>query len=509
MLSASVWNLISKTPKKAAQYLCMDHLHPLHSTMYRHWLSIQKPAEYIRSGRLKEPGAEQRGRASFTSPISSYNDLIIHRLIHAAVFKKIACPYDKGDIDRLCIDINSMRAKARDYQKGCRLLALAIDIKHNPMMVSCFVDQITDRGLTLSSPKLRNVSSENKELAFNLLDVADKPELFEDKDTHCKAVTIVWKKRLYDFYVRPKKPQDRGYDLNLNPHKDAVFIPVYEYAKMLQYIVEAHVEDLSRAVTRARVSCHKAGLDDVSTECFNTLQIKPRTEFSMRFSRGQQIKVQMTATQSKGMLTPKLMLYDMTNNVKICLQHTEDPILYFYRYATRTTLDQYDTVEDYLDRWIPIMLMESATGAVRNEESYCISNVPVQFTCSKKGKFVLGLAECEARNIEFSGTVSDDDKEDDNTSAMCSYDWLCLKTTMQNANRLPEDTLQSIQQLDTVWVGHADITKVRKVKDAQPNGKVIVSFKLHKGAPEVPHYFKLNDNRKFSVEILRKTEVDR
>lgn len=513
MLSSSVWKLMLKTPKKASQYLRRDHLHPQHSIMYKHWHSIQKPAEYIRSGRLKKDEDIQRGWVSFTSPISSYNDLIIHRLIHAAVFQHIACPYEEREIDRLCIDLNSMRTKARDYQQGCSLLALAMKMKHNPMMVSCIVDKISDHGLTLISSKLRNVSSENKELPFNLLDVAEKPELFEDKDTQWNGVKIVWKKRLYDFNATPKYPQDRGYELNLNPHKDAVFMLVREYAKMLKYTVEENVEDLSRAVKQARVaSNHDRGLDDVSTECFDVLKIKPRTTFSMKYSRGQNILVQMTATQSKGMMTPKLMLYNMTdNNVKCCLQHTEDPILYCYRYATRTTLDQYDTVEEYLDRWIPIMLMESATGAVRNEESYCINNVPIQFTGSKKGKFVLGRGECEARNIEFSGTVSVDDKGSGNTSAMCSsYDWLCLKTTLPNSNKVPGDTVQSMQHLDTVWVGHADITKVRKCKDAQVNGNITVSFKLHKGAPQVPHYFKLNDTRKvFSLEVLRKNEVDR
>jgi hypothetical protein len=229
----------------------------------------------------------------------------------------------------------------------------------------------------------------------------------------------------------------------------------------------------------------------------------------MTFSRGQQLKIQMSGSPLKGMIAPKPMLYDMTNNVKLCLQHTEDPVLHLYRYATRGTCDQYKSVKVYLERWLPLMLMESATGVVKNEESCNINNVQIKFSGDRKGKFALGLAECEVRNIELSGTVSDDDDDEEiENNGAKSYDWLCLKTTLPARNTVFSKNSHDFKPLESVWVGHAEVTRVRRKTEKRNTGKITVSFTLHERAPELPPDLPV-DHQRFSVEILRKSEVDR
>ncbi|XP_053394348.1 helicase with zinc finger domain 2-like [Mercenaria mercenaria] len=504
-LSTNVWKSILGAPKKAAKYIQEDDLHPMQLTTFIQWLAIKNEAEYISSGTLKSTGFYKKADTRFTSPTRSFIDVIVQRLIHAKAHNR-TCPYQMEDIERICIHANSMRMRERNYRKAGYLLKLATELRDSPVMIYAFVNKVSDSGVTLCSSLLKNASKQEMDLAFNLLDVAVKPKVLEDQITHWNKVKTVWKKRLYDFHIRTNMPDDRGYELELNTHKNVVFVPLQEWAKILKCSVEERVEDLSRAIKNAHVSFHNEGLDDVSTECLNSLDLKPNTTFSMTFSRGQPVEVQVSAEPDRGLLSPKLTLYRMTNNVKFCLQHLADPVRHLFRYAIRTSCDEYKNVHDYLDRWLPIMLMESSTGAVRNEENFCINNVPVSFS-GRKGKFALGLPECEVRNIEFSGTLSDDEDEEENSAGMPCYDWLCLKTTVPNTSYT---SVARTQSLDSVWVGHAEISKVSRKKDAQPSGKLKVSFLLHKETTNLPPSLYQSDaSIKCSVEVLRKLEVDR
>lgn len=504
ILSKMVWDAMAAAPKTASLYIRKDHLHPLQLAIYHQWLSMQEPYNYKCSGSISKEEIQNVSHTNFTSPLRRYSDLIVQRLIHAAVFNNESCPYSEDEMVSVCTHMNSVMKRAEAYENGCRDLQQAIRIKHEPIMINCVVDDISERGITLCSPLLENVAKQNKELTFKLLDLSAKPELLEDPTTNWNRVKVVWRKRLYDFNVQSIYTSDLRSEVKLNPHEGVLYIPLHKWAKLLEFILNGDKEGFKRAIKYADVSERDEGFDDVSTECFNTLQIQPYTNFSMMFFRGQQVKVQMSSTLYRGMVTPKPMLYEMTNNVKFCLQHSEDPVLHLYHYATVPTCDRYTDVQEYLERWTPIMLMESATGIIHNEESCCIGNVPIKRCGERRGKFALGLAECEIRNIEFSGTISSEEDCNDEETGAYSYDWLCLKATLSNAD-MTTSRKQSMQQPDTIWVGHAEITKVTKTVGT--HGKITVSFSLHEKSPAFPK--ESATTTKFSIELLRKTEGDR
>ncbi|XP_053391000.1 helicase with zinc finger domain 2-like isoform X2 [Mercenaria mercenaria] len=509
-LSKTVWEAIAASPKNASQYIQKDELHPLQVAVCSSWRSIQKDWELKCSGSLHKAEVNQTSFTNFTSPLDSYSDLIMQRLIHSAVFQKKVCPYTREEIDSLCLHMNSVFKRARQYNKECRLLQEASKMKRDHVMINCSVEEISEKGLTLCSPFMTDIFMANKEMPFHVLNLSAKPFVFEDHLTKWDEVKVVWRKRLYDFNVHVKKPSDRGQELQLNPYEGVVTLPLHQWAKLLQLLVGPDSEGLSRAIKKANVSHHE-GLEDVSTECIDTLEIEPYTTFSMIFYVGKQVKIQFSPAFLGGMITPKPMVYDMTNNVKFCLQHTEDPVLHLYKYSKNTTCDKYSSVYDYLDSWIPILLMESATGVCRNEESCNISNVPVKLSKKRKrkGAFCLSLAHCEIRNIEFSGTISDDDEDEGDVVGATSFDWLCLKAVVPTDAQI-EGTMRAIQQPYSIWVGHADITNVKKSKDAVRGGKLTVSFTLCNNSPDFPSaFYQEGSTIRVNIEILRKTEVDR
>lgn len=497
MLSKLVWELISKAPKKATEYIEKDDLHPIQFTTYLLWLNIQKEEEYICSGLKNDKEKCIELYTTFTSPLRTYMDLVVQRIIQKSLFDKAKCPYTDEELEGICIKVNSARKRAREYRKACTELDIAVKLKANPVMVNAFVNKISDKGLKLCSPFLKYVLNTECELSYSLLDLAERPEIFEGQSKACPSVTLTWRKRLYDFHRSTDQCESSDNALKLNPYKDVVFIPLDKWARMLKCIVEQKTNDLPQAVSQAQVFSHLEGLDDVTTECNRVSELRQNTKFSMTFKRFQQIKVQLSAEPDRGILTPKLMLYKMTENVNFCLQHTKNPVLHLCQYATHSTSKIYESIHDYLERWVPILVMESATGAVRNEESFRIEGVNIHFTGKGKGKFTLGLADCEVRNIEFSGTMSDDEDDEDTTSDKEPHDWLCLKTTLPKS----EETEIPNMQLESVWVGHAGIEKVRKRKE-----NLTIYFSLQSNESIIPKSIR---QAKFGIEVLRKLEVDR
>ncbi|KAH3699068.1 hypothetical protein DPMN_074022 [Dreissena polymorpha] len=516
-VTEGLWKRMQSSPKFAAKSLQTDLLFAYQHVIYQQWISIQERAGYVCAASVSEEDGKHYSLGlfpytHFTSPIRRYNDLVIHRLLRAYIRRQQA-PYSREEIENICVKVNAMSRRSKQYQRDCKALQEAVDLHNNPQMIGCFVDDVSDRGLSLCSPSLKHAKKTNRELSFNLLDMGFKPEVLTDPITNWNSVKATWRKRLYDVKGEaPMYPPDRGNVLPLNHLRHVTFIQLPIWAKMVQAAANGRLDDLSRhmKIAASKEKINDKGYDDVSTECRDIALLQPSTKFSLKFLRGQTLNVQMTAGPQRGLLAVKPMLFHMTHSVNLCLLHTDDPVLHLYQYVTNSTCDQYRNVKQYLQRWLPLILMEAATGIVQNEESCCIKNIPIKFTSERQGKFSLCLAHCETRNIELSGTETDDEEDGETDRDSCSYDWLCLKAAIPNAKHEANDCQSVFGNLQNFWVGHAQVTGVKKLKDANQTGKLKVSFELHDKTRTVPLELTQDaKNAKYQVEILRKSEVDR
>ena len=516
MISKVLWDDFEKEPEKAMRCLMIDDLYPIQHIVYQHWIGIQERAEYLCSDGTADSRQKKHFSLDlfpythFTSPIRRYIDVVVHRLLIACL-ESSPNPYSKLEIEQICVHVNAAMKRAKEYQRGCRSLENAIKLKRNPQMIHCFVDEATDRNVTLCSPEMKYMDKQSKQLAFNLLDMKCKPKVIQDTTNDYGKIEASWRKRIYDKTGVSNTPNNRGNLQTLDPNPGFLAVPLHTWARMLTCALENRLNDLKRTIKGAYVHSSSRGVDDVSTESINLMDIQPYTDFSLTFSHGQSLKGQMSCTPRKGFLTPQLVLYNMTNNVKLCLQHTDDPVLHLYRYSTKPTSSEYQNAKSYVNTWLPIMTMEAATGAVTSEECFIINNVAVKYNGERSGEFSLSLTYCEIRNIDFSGI--DDEEETSNDPK--AYDWLCLKFTSTNENQAKSDLSQmGIHKLKTVWVGHAEITSVKKkllmekTKDKPADIKLTVSFQLHEKCPAVPIEARQRKS-KHSVEVLCKSEVDR
>ena len=513
----SIWDKMLDNNTHATNYIRKDDLHPIQYVIYQQWLSIQEHAEYRCSGSLKREEEKHYGLdvfpyTTFTSPIRRYIDLIVHRIVHATLFSETQCPYSQDELDEICNYANMMRRNVNEYESRCKTLKLSTEIGETPRIFTCYVRNSTDTEITFCTPSLNGPVNVKREIPFNLLDMIQKPFIIHDKNTNSDSVRVVWRKRLYDFHpiIVDRYLQDR--ELYLNPNSSVIFIPLSTWVQLLRSI--SNKSGCQRGRSCIDIMKHtnieySKGLADVNTEHAieietdstdksgnqKCLAFKPSTKFSLTFSRGQRLDIQMTTVRQRGATLLKPSLISLTNNVKLCLQHTDDPILYLTQYSSTATCDSYRNVKIYLNTWLPILSMEAAKSVVQNEESFTLIELSVQFNHDRTGSFVLDKKECGIRRIDFSGMRYADESLIENNAS--SYDWLCIKSSRGYLAGNDEQC-----KAKYFWVGHAEITGV-----VQKDGKLKVMFSLHESSRIDTIIY--NKDTRFNIEVLKKCDVDR
>ncbi|KAL3868508.1 hypothetical protein ACJMK2_041309 [Sinanodonta woodiana] len=520
--------LHTMSSSKASRCMRTDDLHPLQFLARKEWHQIQEHADYRCSGSLKNKSTEGKHYSlemypytHFTSPIRRYVDQIVHRLLHCFIDGK-AAGYTQKEVEELCVRINTVAQRAKAYQKNCSSLAIAEKLKEKPSMFFCIVSNITDRNVNFCTPALRFVHRSFKELPFNLLDISTKPNIMQDTQTNRDFVTVEWRKRLYDFSGFSSTA--RRQVSRIDPNQHVVYVPYKDWVSALHSALRENVDGILNAFRNITHEIYRPPssyetVEDVSTERNDLTTIQPHSRFSTTFSYGQVIKIQMMAIAHKGILVPFPQLYDMTRNVKCCLQHVEDPIKWLHYYSTKPSMERYESVSEYLKIWLPLVLMEAATTAMRSEGGFTINNLPVKFS-GMEGHFRLQTAFCFERNIEISGrgayglaeeTDDTSENESQEESDSSSHDWVCIR----HQKPAKQDSLTP----NSIWVAHGQITKVqkRKKKEEISDGQ-ITNVQKRKKMEEISVYFKIHPLsaiprdmkvEKCTVELLIKSDVDR
>lgn len=542
-----VWEILVKNIETnnmpaAVQLLAKDELHPEQALAYEEWISFQETAEYRPSNTTNAGhfSLRQRIYIQFTSPLRRFPDLITHRLLHAALDGRTS-PYSEEEIECICDQINVKFNFAKRYQKNIRMLTLAHKLKKDPQILHGFVQTICDQNILLHFPGLRCISKSQRQIHFNSLNVVSTPVIevetnaYRKKETEkLKCAKVKMQKRLYRYTGFPKRLNENNTGSNIiDPNQRSVVLKFEDFLSLIQNLFEPNPnikEDieqikLNHVMCKSYLYPQVKHQIDVTSEVSRGLIIKHHCEFEFSFHIAQVVAVQMSAEMRFGLLVPKPQMLIMTNDVKCCLMHIEDPVKTLATKSVKFTSSTYQSLTEYIDTWIPLMEMESAKHAATNGDSVTVNGISIKFS-GRDGKFSHKQSFFAHRDIEFSvpfailkrSEQNCPDEDEDNSQEteergyvqLSSSDFLCITIPQNSSSALEEEKL---------WIGHASITKLRKrekpiirnVNEKSEKGSVKmvdVVFKLHPDAPKPPDC--ANKNQKTCrIEILRKLPFQR
>nr|XP_022316697.1 helicase with zinc finger domain 2-like [Crassostrea virginica] len=535
----------------AAKLICTDQLHPKQCLALEEWISFQETACYkctgsVESGKCFHFSLKMTLYVHFTSPIRRYPDLIVNRLIHAAL-NKATCPYSTKEVHDLCEGFNSVMGKAKKFQKQCEVLFWGFQLRNTPKMFNAFVKDFTEKSVSIIIPGFRKIPVYCKEIPFNLLHLKEKPSMCRKNDPSDDLLNLKWLQRLYDVTGKPVtragwlgKDAKEAFCKRINPHTKAKFVMQETWKTILNVIVEEKFTELQRMLTITRnddnfgldedrhnfVEACKDSVLDHSSEVETGNVIKQGCEYSMSFSRGQIVSVQVSSEPQKGILSPSLQLFDMTGSIKHCLQHTRDPIKFLSKYSILKPQKTYSNTAKYLRVWLPLYEMEAVTSAV-DDDSVTINNVQVSFDSKRSGYFHLTKRFCDQRDIDHSrmselfilqGENETDQQEFQNDN------FICLKSEHVCKKPSGSKSTISVDPNDRInWILHGQLTAVERIKsearkeETEPDhgrkkstkSRYKLKFKLHNASSDPSDAMLYDENpSNCSVEIIQKSQTD-
>lgn len=508
-----IWkNLVSDYEKgnfKNIQKLVgTDEFHPQQAMAYESWISFQEKSSYQCSGSSHGQMHFSLGiypYVHFTSPIRRYADLIANRLVNA-VLDNAKSPYSQNEVEILCKKIN--RRRPREFERQCRILHWGKQLRKQPVFLHGLVKSASETSLLVCLPGFREFAKTCSDIQYHLLKVKKNPDL-EEKYGRGHLLTLSWQQRLYSGLAFSSDVSNSGREpVNLNPHQKVTFLPCRKWKKLLQSVITGDMNSLqgndfveTEVLTTVR-ECQGTHYD-ASSETNDGVIGKQYTEFSMTFSKGQILPIQIGAEEMGGMRTPVIQLLELTKNVKCCIQHMSDPVRCFATFATKHAGNGRITLSEYIQRWLNIFRMESVMNATKSI-SIVINDLQVGFLASERfdGSFVLLEKFCQQRDMDF--RWHNEENEEDHVSYQTNF--ICIRCDLVNG--IPSRPNNDCSPYERwVWVGHGETKLFKKVAKS---GEIEVKFKLHRNSLNPTSSMTDAKSRPIcAVEILQMSESDR
>lgn len=520
----NVWKSMQEAAKlkqsdKLRLVMGADEIHPKQALCLEEWIAVQETSEFKCSSPRNENkhfGLRVPIFTIFTAPLSRYINLVVHRMVHAAIDKKTEPPYTEEEIQTLCMEMNKVENIRKEFRKSCLVFLFAHTLQLNPRVFNGFIQNVTNNDVELFFPTLRTLPRLSKILPLNLLKFKDNPEFQKEVGIDRFFMTLKWKNRIYSLRRETKNPPNENF-LRIDPNQNVQFHHLRKWINIIQHFFKGNTKDIYSMFENAPASKQQVPacfntVNDVSSEVRGGGTFAQQTcSYSLSFIYGQLLVIQMCAESQKGILTPMPQLLDITPNVKICLHHTRDPLGVLTSRTTKPAKGKYISPKQYIDTWMPIFSMEVATQTV-SDDSFTINDLPITFR-KEGGAFSLKYSFLERRDIEFTYHSTDLLSIDENNAEnkrfyMSGSDFLCIRCPLEPLNDIVSNFGNgAISPLKRYWIGHAKVHDV-KYKKKKDETVVRVVFVCHNKSPPIPQEM-LNKKRECSVEILPKSDVYR
>ncbi|XP_030643380.1 helicase with zinc finger domain 2 [Chanos chanos] len=498
----SVWQEIQEAASKSdfdrmADLIGTDDIHPQLLPVVREFRKALKKAYVIRSNSCPEANVghyslklDSYTRAS--SPIRRYMDVVLQRLLHAALSSAPA-QYSPQEIDMLCSQFEKNSKRAQEYEEKAGELSLAFDLKAQSIYKLAIASDVQPEGhcFRVSFPFGKGLFPDSLPIMYRDLQLEDQPRFY----VRGEYMELTWKKRVYKF----ETTQTQG--KNCSP---SVEIELQTWHAIAQAVNEEQWEVVSSLVLNVDTEEKKLQPICADEHYTNLSLMKPQqvgadehyTNLSLFLKAGDTLQVQIAPGEGRVYLAPTVQLLNVSPSFEICVEHAQNPIKCFSKHAGYPAKDSYNNEKEYVRIWGPLCKMESAANAVDDSDSIIIEDLRITWTRGAEGQLTGTFdlpSEYERKwAIEFN-------------LARCL---LCIrKRGLLHSSSLN----QSQDQIDPdhfTWVAHGITTGCRNLAMNSKKKSKKVDFKInHRSMDTIPNCVDQRDTR-FTVELIPKLLPD-
>ena len=289
--------------KNIIQLVGNESNHPLHAIALIQWFSIQENAFYACSGdveikekyhySLNPSGNKCEPYVQFTSPIRRYLDLVVHRLVKAALNNE-SSPYSCLDVMKLCSKANIILHENRKYNREVNLTKLSIFLER-PLFVPIFISELNENLIEFVSPFLPKIKGRYKQIKYNQLSLSDKPDKQRIPGTTKEDLHLMWDKRIFDAQedVFHKSYARQTMDeVSVDPKRHIHEVKASLWRTFLSTLYEGNKDEIQLKWQEVKEKMnlrnkYRMGLPEVTSEMKNNdIMARPQVKFSLNLEKG-------------------------------------------------------------------------------------------------------------------------------------------------------------------------------------------------------------------------------
>ncbi len=476
---------------KLMQLIFSDEIHPTLIPMVREFRDIQKKAFILLScssvdSRLGHYDLQLNAYTWASSPMRRYLDLILQRLLHTMLSKKIL-----KQADYTKVEINWFCQSGMDAEEKHDALVLKLNkfqFQPKDVVKLAVVDHLTPQGheFTISFPLHSNLDVIT--IMYKHLKVADQPSYKEDN-----SMNLCWKRRVYSFREQfkssyPSKPMKNVTPVSSNLWKRLVYAMKHQdWIKIQQCLQDMKCpQDMKK---RENVEKERSTSEACSNEQFHY------KEPTMELKLGAVVQVQLGTELKDGFPVPVVQLLSVNQCFEICLEHTRNPIDCFSKTVCNASKPFYESYEEYQNIWSQLCQKDTAYNALEENNSVILEDVRIRWTGDEtnlQGFFNLTKTQKKQWYLEFD-------------LRNC---FLCIRLRDQKPENSDAKQLDCSEMLDLqgslpfTWVAHAVTTKPKKQKKEENQDKITFQITKRSLGYIPPKIFEQGTN--FTIEVIPK-----
>ena len=420
--------------------ICNERNHPQIAAAQSHFRRIQSESRYVCEGNQPSANIQHyslgiRSYTHFTSPIRRYIDVAVHRLVLALQYGSShkEC-MSKDDITKVCRRSTFMQDNARKFDKDCKRIHMATKLQQRCHETRVFIESIEPKSISLyiCKPEDDQLAGRQKRILFSHMNpvALNEEDIGDDRE---KCIVLKWKIRKYVAPDASRNLKEDDDDASLAGYSGVgelgeipsdIWISVLDAVRAndegnLTTIIKKteatlgimHPSDTEKKLTQLKSPVYTKGVPykhphyDENTPASSNETISHFYEKSLALRKYDFFSVQLYPRMMRGILEPDIQMVKVNSHLNICIEHRKYPRESFAHTARhQASRERYGTIDEYIRAWKPVLAMEAATEAVKENDGFIIEHLNLkweQTDGSVTGMFSLPSTYCTGRQLDF------------------------------------------------------------------------------------------------------------